>query len=108
MIKECPDNSDMFINLGKVHVMARVKLNGRNLGGVWMAPFILNAGDALKTGENKLEIEVVNVWRNRLIRDKFLPENQKYTFILVDDIQCGEPLQPSGLIGPVTIEAIER
>ena len=86
--------------------MAEVKINGQEIGGAWMSPFRLNTRNFLKPGENSLEIEVVNVWRNRLIKDKMLPEEDRYTWLLVDDIKPGEELQPSGLIGPVSIEAM--
>ena len=101
-----PQNQDVFLNLGKVSVMAKVKLNGQYVGGVWMAPYRLNITDALKAGENTLEIEVVNLWRNQLIRDKSRPEDEKYTWIVIDKITPESPLQSSGLLGPVTLEAV--
>jgi hypothetical protein len=94
-MKTIPE-SELFINLGDVGVMAEVKINGQEVGGIWMSPFRLNTGDLLKTGENSLEIEVVNVWRNRLIGDKLLPEKDRYTWHLVDDIGPGEEPQASG------------
>ena len=97
---------EIFINLGNVGVMAEVRINGQEIGGTWMAPFRLNTKNALKAGENTLEVEVVNVWRNRLVKDKMLPVEQRYTWLMVDDIRPGEKLQPSGLLGPVTIEKI--
>jgi hypothetical protein len=102
-IDEIPAD-DLFINLGEVGVMAEVKINGQEIGGTWMSPFRLNTGDFLKTGENRLEVEVVNVWRNRLIGDKMLHDEEGYTWLLVDDIKPGEKLRASGLIGPVYIE----
>ncbi|MFD2727630.1 glycosyl hydrolase [Hyunsoonleella rubra] len=103
-IDELPENKEIYINLGKVSVMAKVKLNGKYVGGVWVAPYRLNISEAIKKGENELEIEVVNLWRNQLIRDKSRPENEKYTWIVVDKITPQSPLQPSGLLGPVEIE----
>lgn len=95
---------DIFIDLGQVGVMATVTLNGKNVGTTWMAPFRLNVTDAIKKGENTLEAQVVNVWRNRLTGDKILPEEQRTTSVLVDNITPEEELIPSGLIGPVTIQ----
>lgn len=103
-LNELPENEELFINLGEVGVMAKVKINGVDLGGTWMAPFRLKATKQLKKGTNNLEIEVVNVWRNQLIKDKSLPVEKQYTWHLVDDIKEGEKLQPSGLLGPVSIE----
>lgn len=103
-IDELPDNGRLFINLGEVGVMARLTLNGEQIGGAWMAPYRISTGGALKQGENTLEVEVVNTWRNRLIRDAQLPENERYAWVNVSDALPNEPLQPSGLKGPVTIE----
>jgi hypothetical protein len=49
---------------------------------------------------------VVNLWRNQLIKDKYLPVEKRYTWHLVDDIKEGEELQSSGLLGPVSIETV--
>ena len=62
------DAKNVVIDLGEVGVMATVTLNGKNVGTSWMAPYRLNITDTLQEGENKLEIKVVNVWRNRLNR----------------------------------------
>jgi hypothetical protein len=105
-VNELPENGEVFINLGKVNVMAQVKLNGKDVGGVWIAPYRLNVTGALQQGENTLEIEVVNLWRNRMIKDKMLPKSEKYTWTVVDDIKAGEAPHTSGLLGPVTLETI--
>jgi len=99
-----PENEDFYINLGKVAVMAEAKLNGKEIGGVWIAPYRLSVTGILQQGKNDLEIEVVNLWRNRLIRDKMLPEEERYTWTVVDDIREGEEPYVSGLLGPVTVE----
>jgi hypothetical protein len=101
-----PENDGLFVNLGDVCVMAKVKINGAEIGGTWMAPFRLKAGANLKKGSNNIEIKVVNLWRNQLIKDKFLPVEKRYTWHLVDDIKEGEELQSSGLLGPVSIETV--
>jgi hypothetical protein len=94
------------IDLGELGVMATVTLNGKNVGTSWMAPYRLYITDALQEGENKLEIKVVNVWRNRLTGDKTLPEEQRTTSVLVDNITRAEEMISSGLIGPVTIQTV--
>ena len=106
VLDELEQHQKLYINLGKVSVMAKVKLNGKYLGGLWMAPYRLNITDAVKAGENKLEIEVVNLWRNQLIKDKSRPEREKYTWLVTDDIMPESALQSSGLLGPVKIETI--
>ncbi len=101
------EGAEFFINLGKVSVMAEVKLNGKELGGVWMAPYRLKVTEALQIGMNKLEIEVVNLWRNQLIKDKALPENERYTWIVNEDVKEGELPHSSGLLGPVSLEVLK-
>ncbi len=105
-LEELPKNQEVYINLGQLSVMAKVKLNGKYVGGLWLAPYRLNITEVIKVGENQLEIEVVNLWRNQLIRDKQRPEDEKYTWLVTDDIKPDSKLQSSGLLGPVLIEAV--
>jgi len=107
-LNELPENDELFINLGYVSVMAKVKINGADIGGTWMEPYRLKATKHLKKGTNSLEIEVANLWRNQLIKDKKLPVDKRYSWHLVDDIKEGEALQLSGLLGPVSIETVSR
>ncbi len=106
-INAIPKKQQICINLGEVSVMAKVKLNGTYIGGVWIAPYRLNISEAIKKGENKLEIEVVNLWRNQLIKDKQRPENEKYMWLVTDDIKTDSKLQKSGLLGPLVVESVE-
>lgn len=106
-IDKLPENEDVCINLGKLFVMAKVKLNGKYIGGVWVAPYRLNISDVLKKGENELEVEVVNLWRNQLIKDKQRPKDEKYTWLVTDEITEKSTIQSSGLLGPVVIETIK-
>jgi hypothetical protein len=105
-LEEIPEG-DLFLNLGEVGVMARVKLNGSDLGVSWMAPYRLSAKELLVSGKNQLEVEVVNVWRNRMVGDMDLPEKERFTTYTVADLRKGEALTPSGLLGPVSIEIIK-
>jgi hypothetical protein len=102
-LSDIPENKNLFIDLGEVSVMAKVKINDVEIGGVWIAPYRLNATEYLQKGTNKIEIELVNLWRNQLIKDKKLPKEERYTWHLVDDIKDTEDAHPSGLLGPVTI-----
>lgn len=101
------ENQTLYLDLGEVGVMATAKLNGKSLGTAWMLPYQLDVSDAIRSGENTLKIEVTNLWRNQMIKDKQLPENERYTWQLVEDIQEGEEPPPSGLIGPVRIGRIQ-
>ena len=67
--------------------------------------------EELQKGENTLEVMVVNSWFNRVVGDQIFPEKKRFTntnIILGNDFRGRPlkeiPLEPSGLMGPVTIE----
>jgi hypothetical protein len=68
----------VYLDLGKVQVLAEVIVNGRNLGILWKPPFRLDVTDAVRPGDNDLEIRVTNLWPNRLIGDEKLPAENEY------------------------------
>ena len=59
--------------------------------------------EQLKTGENTIEIVVVNNWMNRHIGDSRLPEKERMTWTNINPWKPDSPLQSSGLLGPVEI-----
>ena len=94
----------IFLDLGKVGVIARVKLNGKEIGGLWTAPWKLNISGHLKNGDNSLEIEVANLWVNQLVKDASNDKKLRETWMLIDhNYNKNSPLPPSGLIGPVRL-----
>jgi hypothetical protein len=99
-----PAGKPLAIELGDIKDVgiARVKLNGTDLGVVWRPPFRVDVTEAVKVGENELEIEVVNSWRNRLIGDRELPEEEPLTRTNISVTENWR-LEPSGLLGPVTL-----
>jgi hypothetical protein len=96
-------DDNIYLDLGNVMVMASVKLNGKEIGGIWTAPYMLNISKYLIQGKNQLEISVVNNWKNRIIGDLQLPESKRTTWLTVDPWKADSPLQSSGLLGPVRI-----
>lgn len=105
------------LNLGKVGCIARVRLNGEEQGVVWTAPWTIDLTGVAKQGDNLLEIEVANVWQNRLIGDAGLPEDERRTNTNVilekgertrryrcSSVNSIDELTPSGLMGPVRLE----
>lgn len=117
----------VMLDLGRVEVMARVHLNGKELGVLWKPPYQVEVGQSLRAGENTLKVTVVNLWPNRLIGDEQLAEDsdrnpdgtlKKWPDWLQRDQPSpagrvaftswrlwrkDEPLRPSGLLGPVRL-----
>ena len=106
----------LLLDLGEVHELARVRVNGKDVGIAWKPPYRVDVTEALHTGANRIEIEVANLWRNRLIGDAQPDAAKRYTFTsapsgkgqgpfsrLGDPPRADSPLLPSGLIGPVTV-----
>jgi len=118
----------IHLDLGRVEVIAEVKLNGRELGTLWKPPFRVEITNAAHPGDNDLEIRVVNLWPNRLIGDEHLPADAEWeyrtlkawpqwllegrnsptgrvTFAPRRHWTRDDPLLESGLLGPVRLEA---
>jgi len=122
----------LYLNLGRVEVLAQVFLNGKNLGVLWKPPFQVEIGSILRPGQNQLEIRVVNLWVNRMVGDEQLAEDSernpegtlkqwpqwlqqglpsptgRFSFTTWRLWKKDSPLQPSGLIGPVRIVAAKE
>ncbi len=96
--------TESWLDLGDVQVMARVKLNGHDLGVLWKQPFRVNVTGALKPGRNTLEIRVADLWPNRMIGDAALPEAERFTWSSYEPFTKDSPLPKSGLLGPVTLQ----
>ena len=97
-------NPDLYLDLGIVHSIAKVRVNGQDLGILWKLPYRVDVSSALKPGKNTLEVEVVNTWHNRLIGDKQPGVTKPETFTSCKVGAATTSLTPSGLLGPVTIQ----
>ena len=93
----------LFIDLGSVTAMAKVKINGQYAGGVWTAPYRVDVSGLVNEGENNLEVEVVNTWVNRLIGDQHLLPEERPTWAHSSSWNVDSPLHTSGLLGPVNL-----
>jgi hypothetical protein len=104
-ISSIKKGADYIIDLGDARSIAKVNVNGVEMGGAWTAPYQVDITKALKSGENKLEIKLVNNWVNRLIGDSRLPAEQRKTSVLFGP-DSRSALESSGLLGPVKIKVI--
>jgi alpha-L-rhamnosidase len=103
-LKRLPANGQRFIlDLGEVHEVAIVRLNGKDLGILWNKPARIDITDAVKKKNNDLEVTVVNLWPNRLIYDESLPKAKRLTTTNIHKFGPASPLLPSGLIGPINV-----
>ena len=90
-----------ILDLGDVRDLARVRLNGRELGIAWKPPYRFDLRGLLRRGENQLEVEVTNLWVNRLIGDA-QPGTVKVSGA-VGIYAASAPLRDSGMLGPVQL-----
>ena len=97
------------IDLGSVKNLARVKVNGYDLGVAWKAPFRLEIpAEYLHQGINALEVKVINLWPNRIIGDMQPDATRKWTYVSSNWYTAESPLLPSGLLGPVTLSRVSE
>lgn len=90
------------IDLGQVEMIAKVSLNGEDIGTRWAPPYRLDITDALRSGDNELEIAVTSTWFNRLVYDAGLAESMRKTWTIGAPPK-DSPLKPYGLLGPVML-----
>jgi len=117
----------LYLDLGRVEVLARVLVNGEDLGIYWCPPHRIDITGAARAGDNRLEVQVTNLWPNRLIGDEQLPPENEYensrikafpewylrgepkpaggriTFAANQHYAKDSPLLASGLLGPVVL-----
>ena len=121
----------LILDLGDVRELCRVRLNGRLLATLWKPPFRVDVTDAVRAGDNALEVEVTNLWVNRLIGDEYFPDDmgwrgaqlngwpdwfvkgqrrpepRRKTFTTWRHNMKDTPLMPSGLLGPVLLRSVK-
>jgi hypothetical protein len=103
----------LYLDLGDVKYSARLYLNGRDLGVRAWRPFRWPIGDAVRTGANRLEIEVTNTAANELAgnperladleRKGWLKNSYVKKYLPFD-----KEMVPSGLLGPVRLVRYEK
>jgi hypothetical protein len=125
---------NLFLDLGRVEVIAEVWLNGKFLGTFWKPPFVCEVTSLLRPAANELEVRITNLWPNRLIGDERFPddctddgrwesgvipmfpewlkkgnvrpESRRLTFCTWKHWHRSDALLPSGLLGPVMLRQV--
>jgi hypothetical protein len=103
-----------FLDLGKVAQSARVRLNGRDLGTLFVPPFRVLV-DNLKPTGNHLEVAVTSTSANR-IRDLDRRGVKWQNFYDINFVNqdyrpfnaANWPVADAGLLGPVTLTSVKE
>ena len=126
-------NAQCRLSVGELKTgVAHVYVNGKDCGVVWCAPWTADVSFAARPGGNEVEVRYTNNWYNRLVGDCFLPPERRVTRTnfrywqksrkdrndnspsarktVYSGPAADDPLQPSGMLGPVVIlnEKTER
>lgn len=80
MPAETREGADLYLDLGTVRNLARIRLNDHDLGVVWCAPWRVPVAEVVVPVGNRLEVTVVNTWVNCLIGDEQEPEDVELVF----------------------------
>ena len=125
------EGQKLYLDLGGVQKIASVSVNGKPCPDLWKSPYKVEITGLVTTGSNRIEIKVTNALSNRLIGDAHLPpdlfyqpdqkhdltglptwldgsvnrESERQTFTTRVFFDKNDPLQPSGLLGPITVSA---
>lgn len=94
----------LWLNLGQVREIASIKVNGIIERTLWREPFLTRIDGQLHPGENTVEIQVTNLWPNRIIGDLQPSTKAQYTHTNVRVYTKDSPLLQSGLLEPVTVQ----
>jgi hypothetical protein len=102
-VREAIGPGRLLLDLGKVANVAQVRVNGRMVGTAWTAPYRVDITVAAHRGRNRLEVDVANLWPNRLIGDQQPGAAQHHVEAAYQPFSQDSPLRPSGLLGPVQL-----
>lgn len=103
------ENNRFYIEFEDVSNLAEVKINGISCGTIWTYPYRVEITNALKIGENRLEIEVVNTWINRILGDEEFKVEKDESEKIWTNARFRHPdkkLAKSGIIGKVKISQL--
>jgi hypothetical protein len=90
---ELPDAEHAILDLGRVHDLSEVTLNGKPLGVRWWGRHVYDAADAVRAGRNVLEVRVTTTLMNYCQSLEDNPTATRWT--------KGKDAVSAGLLGPV-------
>jgi hypothetical protein len=105
------DGSKILADLGNIQEIASLRINGRDAGVSWIAPFVHDITGLVREGRNLIEITVVNSWVNRLIGDGMLPADQRFTRTNIMKFEAPggiSHIRKSGLMGEVSLVLVKK
>ncbi len=101
-LEEVKRGQRVELDLGKVSMIAVVKVNGEEVETLWYPPYKVDIADYVQSGENTLTVEVTSTWHNRLVYDAARPEEERKTWTIAGS-GSGNGYHYSGLMGEVYI-----
>lgn len=106
---DAPMNSrqELWIDLGEVREVATIRVNGKPIATLWHPPFRARIDAPLHPGENTVEIDVSNLWANRLIGDS-QPGARRYTQSNIVTYKSDSRLLPSGVLSQPAVYVVTK
>ena len=96
-----PAPNPIILDLGLVEGVSEVFVSGQSAGVKYYGRRQYDISDLLHEGDNELEIRVTTTLGNYL--KTFTKEDSPTVWVYVNHPKRDQPLQPAGLIGPVTL-----
>jgi hypothetical protein len=104
-----PEETKAFVVFEDIQEMARVYMNGKDCGIVWLPPYKVEITPYLISGTNTMTIEVINTWNNRIVGDMRNPDQEPYTKTNAKSRFSSESkLLKSGLVGEAEIRFAKK
>ena len=98
------NDAEAFVVFEEIQEMARVFVNGNDCGIVWTPPYKARITPFLKAGTNKITVQVINTWNNRIVGDLRNPEEKPFTNTNAKSkFTADSPLLRSGILGKAEI-----
>jgi hypothetical protein len=100
--------TNAFLVFNDIQEMVRISVNGKDCGIIWTPPYKADITSQLKAGNNKITVQVINAWNNRIVGDLNNP-SEKYTNTNIRNrFKVDGPLLKSGLIGKAQILFVNK